>query len=70
MIGEGYALVWEPDPAGKLSDKTYGHVAIIEEVFSDHVVISEASRVGGVYQIRTRNISIDQLNNNLVWLIP
>jgi uncharacterized protein YukE len=68
VIGPGYALVWEPDHP-KAND-TYGHVAIIEEVYSDHVIISEASKVNGVYQIRERTISIDQLNNDLVWLIP
>jgi surface antigen len=68
IVGPGYALVWEPDHPG--ANDTYGHVAIIEEVYADHVVISEASRVNGVYQIRNRSISIDQLNNDLVWLIP
>lgn len=68
VIGTGYALVWEPDHPS--ANDTYGHVAIIEEVYSDHVVISEAARVNGVYQIKTRTISVDQLNNDLVWLIP
>jgi uncharacterized protein YukE len=67
-IGPGYALVWEPDH--HKANSTYGHVAIIEEVYSDHVIISEASKVNGVYKIRERTISIDQLNNDLVWLIP
>ncbi|GEM_PF-1909564 len=68
IVGPGYALVWEPDHPS--ADNTYGHVAIIEEVFADHVVISEAYRLDGVYQIRMRSISVDQLNNDLVWLIP
>ena len=68
IIGPGYALVWEPSHPG--ADDTYGHVAIIEEVYADHVIISEAARVNGIYQIKTRSISIDQLNNDLVWLIP
>jgi len=70
VIGVGYAVAWEPDPTGELSDKTYGHVAIVEEVYGDHVIISEAVRNGdGVYYIRRKTLSFEQLNNDLVWLI-
>jgi surface antigen/uncharacterized protein YukE len=67
-IGPGYALVWEP--SHPYADDTYGHVAIVEQVFSDHLVYSEAVRINGVYTIRTHEITFDQLNNNKVWLIP
>lgn len=67
-IAPGYALVWQPEHP--YADDTYGHVAIVEEVYSDHLVFSEAVRINGVYQIRTKSIPIDQLNNDLIWLIP
>lgn len=67
-IGPGYALVWEPSHA--YADDTYGHVAIVEQVYSDHIVISEAVRINGVYTIREKTITFDQLNNDKVWLIP
>jgi len=68
-IGKGYALVWEPDHPS--ANDTYGHVAIVEEVYADHIIISEAtSWPDGIYKIKERKISIDQLNNSSVWLIP
>jgi len=69
VIGPGYALVWEPDHP--YADNTYGHVAIVEAVYPDHIVISEAVRdANGVYYIREKTISYEELNNNSVWLIP
>lgn len=69
VIGPGYAVVWEPGACG--NDKTYGHVAIVEKVYSDHVVISEAYRINGVYHVRNnRTLTFDQLNHDQVWLIP
>lgn len=67
-IGPGYAIVWEPEHPN--ANDTYGHVAIVEQVYSDHLVYSEAIRINGVYTIVTNTISFDQLNNDLVWLIP
>lgn len=68
-IGPGYAIVWEPDH--DYADNTYGHVAIVEAVYPDHIVISEAVRdANGVYYIREKTISLEELNNDSVWLIP
>ena len=70
VIGKGYAIVWEP---GHNSDSTYGHVGIVEEVHSDYIIYSEATRVPpktGPYVIKQTKISFDQLNHNQVWLIP
>jgi surface antigen/uncharacterized protein YukE len=67
-IGPGYAVVWEPSHPS--ANSTYGHVAIVESVYADHVVISEASRVNKVYQIRERSIPIEQFYDDQVWLIP
>ncbi len=67
-IAPGYALVWQPEHP--YANDTYGHVAIVEEVYPDHLVFSEAVMINGVYQIRTKSITLDQLNNDLMWLIP
>jgi len=70
VVGKGYAIVWEP---GHNSDSTYGHVGIVEEVHSDYIIYSEATRVPpktGPYVIKQTKISFDQLNHNQVWLIP
>jgi uncharacterized protein YukE len=68
-IGPGYAIVWEPDHA--YADNTYGHVAIVEAVYPDHIVISEAVRdANGVYYIREKTVSFEDINNDSVWLIP
>lgn len=62
IVGKGYAVVWEPGVLGY--DKTYGHVAIVEEVGLDYVVVSEHTS-GGRYQ---DTIPIEKLNK--LWLIP
>ncbi len=70
IIGPGYAIVW--DKGHPSYDREHGHVAIVEEIYVDHIIISEATPYGnnGVYRIKRTTISIDQLNNDLVWLIP
>lgn len=68
VVGPGYALVWEPSHT--YADNDYGHVAIVEQVYSDHIVFSEAVKINGVYTIRTKSYTFDQLNNDKVWLIP
>lgn len=68
VIGVGYAVVWEP--AHTRADNTHGHVAIVEAVYQDHIVISEAVRdSNGVYYITQNTISLEELNNNHVWLV-
>lgn len=39
-IAPGYALIWEI--GHPQADKTYGHVAIVEEVYPDYVIVSQA----------------------------
>lgn len=67
VISEGYAIVWEP---GHESDSTYGHVAIVEEVYTDYVIFSHATKVNGVYTIVQSKYTFEQLNHEQVWLIP
>ena len=67
VIGVGYAITWEP---GYKSHAESGHVAIIEEVYSDHVVISEATIKNGSYVYNTRPVYFDELANENVTLIP
>lgn len=61
-VGVGYAVVWEPGVQN--SNSTYGHVAIVEEVGKDFVVVSHAGWSTGT---RTK-ISIGKLQE--LWLIP
>lgn len=63
IVGVGYAVVWEPGVMGY--DKTYGHVAIIEEVYPDRVVISHAGRS---ITSPTKTLYIKDLTQ--LWLIP
>ena len=60
IIGKGYALVWEPGVGG--SHETYGHVAIIEEVHEDYVIVSQAGWGGDDV------FTIEEIKN--LWLIP
>jgi surface antigen len=62
VIGEGYAVVWKPGVQG--ANSTYGHVAIVEEIGSDYVVVSHAGWSSGT---KTK-IPIDKLQE--LWLIP
>jgi len=48
-LRQGVAVVWDRGQAG--ADEEYGHVAIIEEVHSDHIVVSEANWGGPRRQI-------------------
>lgn len=63
-INVGYAVVWEPGVQG--SNKTYGHVAIVEEVGKDFVVVSH-SQWGTPPQSRTK-IPFSKMKD--LWLIP
>lgn len=62
ILAPGYAVVWEPGVQN--ANKTYGHVAIIEEVGPDYVVVSHAS--WGSEQ--TTRFSLAQLKE--LWIIP
>lgn len=64
IIGVGYAVVWEPGVVDGY-DKTYGHVAIVEEVYPDRIVISHD---GPSVTQHKKTIYIDELTK--VWLIP
>ena len=59
-IGVGYALIWEPGVAGAHED--YGHVAIVEEVGEDYVIVSHAGWSG------SNKIPLSKLSQ--LWLIP
>lgn len=59
-VGTGFAVVWEPKDA----DPTYGHVAIVEEVGKDYVIVSHAGWSEG----SPTRIPISKLQN--LWLIP
>ena len=59
-IGKGYALVWEPGIASSHID--YGHVAIVEEVGIDYVIVSQAGWSG------SNTIPLSTLTK--LWLIP
>ena len=61
-IGVGYAVVWTPGTQG--ANKEYGHVAIVEEVGSDYVVVSHAGWSTGT----STRIPISKLKE--LWLIP
>ncbi len=63
IIGVGYAVVWEPGVGGY--DKTYGHVAIVEEVYPDRIVISHD---GPSVTQHKKTIYINDLTK--AWLIP
>ncbi len=67
VIGVGYAITWEP---GYKSHSVSGHVAIIEEVYDNSVLISEATTRNGVYIYHTRIVLFDELSNENVTLIP
>ncbi len=68
-IGIGYAITWEP---GYKSHAEYGHVAIVEEVYDNYIVISEATTLckNCPYIFRTREIPFEELANENVTLIP
>lgn len=66
-IGVGYAITWEP---GYKSHAEYGHVAIVEEVHDNYVVISEATKKNGVYVYNTKPVYFEELANENVTLIP
>lgn len=59
-LAKGYAVVWEPGVQG--SDKDYGHVAIIEEIGKDYVIVSHAGWGG------KNEIPISKLKD--LWIIP
>lgn len=61
-IDVGYAVVWKPGIGG--ANATYGHVAIVEEVGSDYIVVSHA----GWGKETTTRIPINKLQG--LWLIP
>lgn len=68
-VGVGYAITWEPYSKGY--PNAYGHVAIIEEVHDNYIVISEATTYPtDHYHYNTRRISFDELNREAIWLIP
>ncbi|MDQ2809057.1 MAG: CHAP domain-containing protein [Chloroflexota bacterium] len=65
-IATGYAIVWDrnnPSLAGT-PGYTYGHVAIVEQIYPDHVVVSQANWPGHP----TMSISRDQLES--LYVIP
>ncbi len=65
IIGKGYALVWEPGiPNPTEINPTYGHVAIVEEVGPDYVVVSHSGWGPGT----TTRFTFQQLQH--VWVIP
>ena len=65
IIGKGYALVWEPGiPNSTDINPTYGHVAIVEEVGPDYVVVSHSGWGPGT----TTRFTFQQLQH--VWVIP
>lgn len=66
-IGVGYAITWEP---GYKSHAEYGHVAIVEEVYDNYIVISEATVKNGVYVYNTKPVYFEELANENVTLIP
>lgn len=78
VIGEGYAITWDPGSKRNPTDKYYlgaprwGHVAIVEKVYNDYVVISEATRLteNGPYVYHSRQISFADLDHEAVWFIP
>jgi len=61
-IGKGYAVVWKPGVDG--ANATYGHVAIVEDVGKDYVIVSQAGWSTGT----TMKIPINKLQD--LWLIP
>ncbi len=59
-LAKGYAVVWEPGVQG--SHKDDGHVAIIEEIGKDYVIVSQAGWGG------KDKIPISKLKD--LWIIP
>jgi len=54
MLGKGYAIVWERGQG--YADPEYGHIALVEEVESERVKVTEANWGTG-----TRWISREEL---------
>lgn len=61
LIAPGYAIVWDKD-AGM--DSTYGHVAIIEEVYKDHIVVSQANYSGG------NEFTTSKISTEGIYIVP
>jgi uncharacterized protein YukE len=61
-VGKGFAVVWEPGVAG--GGEVHGHVAIVEEVGKDYVIVSHAGWRDGTIT----KIPISKLQK--LWLIP
>jgi surface antigen len=63
-LAEGYAIVWHRDHGGGINSDA-GHVAIIDEVGPDYVLVSEANPVNV-----GRQIPLSKLTSNTVYFIP
>jgi hypothetical protein len=61
-VGEGFAVVWKPGV--QKSNPTYGHVAIVEEVGKDYVIVSHSGWSTGTQT----KIPVNKLQE--LWLIP
>lgn len=63
IIGVGYAVVWDPGVAG--ANASAGHVAIVEEVGPDYIIVSHAGWDTGTRTKLTFNKTLQY-----VWIIP
>jgi surface antigen len=64
VIAPGYALVWDKSTPGV--NQTYGHVAIIEEVYEDHVVVSHSGWKTGT----SSEFTIDYISTRHLYIVP
>jgi surface antigen len=63
-IAPGYALVWDKTTPG--ANPTYGHVAIIEEVHSDYIIVSHSGWSEGT----STKFSREYIESKKLFIIP